>query len=76
VGKTSRALILHEDTRRGGMGGELAAILSDRLFWQLDAPIRRVTAPDTPVPYSPPLEHDFLPRAEDVVAAALRLAGE
>jgi 2-oxoisovalerate dehydrogenase E1 component beta subunit len=76
VGKTSRVLILHEDTRRGGMGGELAAILSDRLFWQLDAPIRRVTAPDTPVPYSPPLEHDFLPRAEDVVAAALRLAGE
>jgi 2-oxoisovalerate dehydrogenase E1 component len=76
VAKTGRALILHEDTRRGGLGGELAAILADRLFWQLDAPIRRVTAPDTPVPYSPPLEHDFLPRAEDVVQAALRLAGE
>ncbi len=76
VAKTGRVLILHEDTRRGGMGGELAALLADRLFWQLDAPIRRVTAPDTPVPYSPPLEHDFLPRAEDVVAAALELAGE
>ena len=76
VEKTHRVLVLHEDTRRGGLGGELAAILADELFWQLDAPLRRVTAPDTPVPYSPPLEHDFLPKAEDVVAAALRLVAE
>jgi pyruvate/2-oxoglutarate/acetoin dehydrogenase E1 component len=76
VEKTHRVLVLHEDTRRGGFGGELAAILGDELFWQLDAPLRRVTAPDTPVPYSPPLEHDFLPKPADVVAAAIRLLGE
>ncbi|HEV8631752.1 MAG TPA: thiamine pyrophosphate-dependent enzyme [Thermoanaerobaculia bacterium] len=76
VAKTHRVLTVHEDTRRGGLAGELAAIFADELFWQLDAPLRRVTAPDTPIPYSPPLEHDFLPNAEDVVAAARRLAGE
>jgi pyruvate/2-oxoglutarate/acetoin dehydrogenase E1 component/TPP-dependent pyruvate/acetoin dehydrogenase alpha subunit len=76
VKKTSRALLLHEDTRRGGFGGELAALLSDRLFYFLDAPIRRVAAPDTPVPYSPPLEYDYLPKAEQVVAAALDLVRE
>ncbi len=72
--KTGRVIVLHEDTRRGGLGGELAALLSDDLFWYLDAPVRRVTAPDTPVPYSPPLEYDFLPKAADVVAAARELA--
>ncbi len=71
--KTHRVLILHEDTRRGGVGAELAAILSEKAFWELDAPIARVCAPDTPVPYSPPLEHAFLPKAADVVAAARRL---
>jgi 2-oxoisovalerate dehydrogenase E1 component len=73
VAKTGRALVLHEDTRRGGMAGELAALLADRLFFRLDAPIRRVTAPDTPVPYSPPLEYDFLPKKEDVVREALEM---
>jgi pyruvate/2-oxoglutarate/acetoin dehydrogenase E1 component len=76
VTRTHRVLVLHEDTRRGGLGGELAAILADELFWQLDAPLRRITAPDTPVPYSPPLELDFLPGEEDVVTAALRLVAE
>jgi 2-oxoisovalerate dehydrogenase E1 component len=76
VAKTHRVLVLHEDTRRGGLAGELAAILADELFWLLDAPIRRVTAPDTPVPYSPPLEHDFLPKAADVVTAARQLLAE
>jgi 2-oxoisovalerate dehydrogenase E1 component beta subunit len=76
VTKTHRALVVHEDTRRGGLGGELAAILADELFWQLDAPVRRVTAPDTPVPYSPPLELDFLPGADDVVEAVRRLVAE
>ncbi len=73
VEKTNRALLLHEDTRRGGFGGELAAFLADELFFDLDAPIRRVTAPDTPVPYAPPLELDFLPKSADVVAAAREL---
>ncbi len=74
VAKTARALVLHEDTRTGGLGGELAAVLMEECFFDLDAPVRRVTAPDTPVPYAPPLEHDFLPGAEDVVRAALELA--
>jgi len=73
VRKTGRVLLLHEDTRRGGLGGELAALLSDDLFFFLDAPIRRVTAPDTPVPYSPPLEYEYLPKAAQVVAAAREL---
>ena len=76
VEKTGRLLVLHEDTSRGGLAGELAALVADSLFWRLDAPIRRVTAPDTPVPYSPPLELDFLPQVEDVVREVRRLAGE
>jgi 2-oxoisovalerate dehydrogenase E1 component beta subunit len=74
VRKTSRALLLHEDTRTGGMAGELAASISESVFEYLDAPIVRVTAPDTPVPYSPPLEEAFLPNAEKVVEKARWLA--
>ncbi|MEZ5331646.1 MAG: dehydrogenase E1 component subunit alpha/beta [Thermoanaerobaculia bacterium] len=73
VRKTHRVLVVHEDTRRGGLAGELAARIADELFFELDAPLRRVTAPDTPVPYSPPLEADFLPGAADVVTAARAL---
>jgi 2-oxoisovalerate dehydrogenase E1 component len=73
VRKTGRVLVLHEDTRRGGLGGELAALLMEKVFFHLDAPLARVTAPDTPVPYAPPLEHDFLPGVDDVVAAARAL---
>jgi 2-oxoisovalerate dehydrogenase E1 component beta subunit len=66
VKKTSKALLLHEDTRTGGMAGELAATLTEAVFEYLDGPIVRVTAPDTPVPYSPPLEQAFLPNVEKV----------
>ncbi len=76
VAKTHRVLVLHEDSRQGGVGGELAAILAEDSFWELDAPIVRVCAPDTPAPYSPPLEHAYLPKAEDVAAAARRLMEE
>jgi pyruvate/2-oxoglutarate/acetoin dehydrogenase E1 component len=69
VSKTHRAIVLHEDSRTGGAGAELAAILAERHFWELDVPLVRVAAPDTPVPYSPPLEHAHLPKASDVVAA-------
>jgi 2-oxoisovalerate dehydrogenase E1 component len=74
IAKTNRALLLHEDTLRGGFGAELAARLAERAFFHLDAPIVRVGAPDTPVPYSPPLEYDFLPKKEQVVEAARGLA--
>ena len=74
VKKTNRLLIVHEDTRTGGIAGEIAAIVCEAAFDHLDAPISRVTALDTPVPYSPPLEERFLPNAEKVVAAARELA--
>src|SRR4051794_24639011 len=74
VRKTSKLLVLHEDTRTGGFGGEIAATVAEEAFEDLDAPVRRVTAPDTPVPFSPPLEKAFIPQVEDVVAALRELA--
>jgi pyruvate/2-oxoglutarate/acetoin dehydrogenase E1 component len=73
VSKTNRALLLHEATLTGGIGGELAAIISEEAFEYLDAPVMRVASIDAPVPYSPPLEAAFLPNVEKVVTAAKRL---
>jgi 2-oxoisovalerate dehydrogenase E1 component beta subunit len=70
VRKTSRVMILHEDTITGGVGGEIAARIAERAFDHLDAPVARIAAPDTPVPYSPPLESAFLPSASRVVEKA------
>jgi pyruvate/2-oxoglutarate/acetoin dehydrogenase E1 component len=74
VAKTNKAILLHEATRTGGLGAEIAAVLSERCFEYLDGPLVRVTAPDTPVPYSPPLEEAFLPNPEKVCRAARALA--
>ena len=74
VKKTGKLLIVHEDTRTGGIAGEIAAIVCEDAFGHLDGPIARVTALDTPVPYSPPLEEFFLPSVEKVAAAARELA--
>jgi 2-oxoisovalerate dehydrogenase E1 component beta subunit len=74
VEKTGKLLIVHEDTRTGGIAGEIAAIVCEDAFGHLDGPIARVTALDTPVPYSPPLEEYFLPSVEKVAAAARELA--
>lgn len=73
VRRTGKCLILHEDTRTGGLGAEIAATLSEKAFEWLDGPILRVTAPDTPVPYSPPLEEAFLPNVNTLLAAARKL---
>ncbi len=73
VKRTNKVILLHEDTRTGGFSGELAATISEEAFEHLDGPIRRITAPDTPVPYSPPLEEFFLPKASDVVRVAREL---
>src|SRR5437588_5041222 len=70
VRKTSKVLLVHEDTRTGGMAGELAATINESVFEYLDGPVLRVTAPDTPVPFSPPLEEAFLPNVEKVVEKA------
>jgi pyruvate/2-oxoglutarate/acetoin dehydrogenase E1 component len=69
VRKTNRLLVVHEDTRTGGIAGEIAMRVSEKAFEWLDAPILRVTAIDTPVPYSPPLEDYYLPQVSDIVAA-------
>jgi 2-oxoisovalerate dehydrogenase E1 component beta subunit len=67
--KTGKVMVLHEATRTGGPGGEVAALVAERAFEHLDAPVVRVAPPDTPVPYSPTLEEYFLPSAEKVGAA-------
>jgi 2-oxoisovalerate dehydrogenase E1 component beta subunit len=74
VEKTSKALVLHEDTHTGGFGAEIAATIGSEAFENLDAPVRRIAAPDTPVPFSPPLEKAFIPQVEDVVAGLKELA--
>jgi 2-oxoisovalerate dehydrogenase E1 component len=66
----NRVLIVHEDTRTGGVGESLAAVIGEEAFEYLDAPVRVVGALDTPVPYSPPLEEAFLPSEEEVERAA------
>src|SRR5579875_620932 len=64
VRKTSKVLVLHEDTRSGGFGAEIAATIAEEAFEDLDAPVKRIAAPDTPVPFSPPLEKAFIPLVE------------
>ena len=73
VKKTGKVLIVHEDNKTGGFAGELTALIVEEAFEFLDGPIRRVTAPDTPVPFSPPLEAFHLPNADDVARAARSL---
>jgi 2-oxoisovalerate dehydrogenase E1 component beta subunit len=72
--KTSKVLVLHEDTRTGGFGGEIAATIAEEAFEHLDAPIMRITAPDSPVPFSPPLEKAYIPQVDDVAKGIRELA--
>jgi 2-oxoisovalerate dehydrogenase E1 component beta subunit len=74
VKKTNRALIVHEDTRTGGMAAEIAARINEQCFEWLDAPVRRVCAHDVPLPYAPTLEDFVLPQTEDIVKAARWMA--
>src|SRR5437660_2770627 len=73
VRKTNKVILLHEDVRTGGMAGEVSAIINEEAFEDLDGPIVRITALDTPVPFSPPQEGDFLPKVSEVVRHARRL---
>ncbi len=73
VQKTNKVLIVHEDTRTGGVAGEITARINEQAFEWLDGPILRVTAHDTPLPYSAPLEDYVLPQTADIVNAARRL---
>jgi len=74
IRKTSRALLVHEDTLTGGVGAEFAARIAEKAFEYLDAPVLRVASLDTPVPYSPPLEDFFMPQTATIVNAARKLA--
>jgi len=72
--RTNKVLLLHEDNRTGGLGAELAALIAEEAFEDLDGPIVRLSAPDTPMPFSPTMEEFFLPKASDVIRAARQLA--
>lgn len=74
VARTNRLLVVHEDTLTAGFGGEVAAWVGEHCFADLDAPVRRVGALDTPVAYEPTLEHAILPQVEDMEAAIWDLA--
>jgi 2-oxoisovalerate dehydrogenase E1 component beta subunit len=73
VRKTSKVILLHEDVRTGGLAGEISAIINEEAFDALDGPIVRITAQDSPVPFSPPQEEYFLPQVKDVVREARKL---
>jgi len=73
VAKTGRAVIVHEACLTGGFGGEIAAVIADEGFSSLKAPIKRVCGPDTPVPFSPALESEFIVSAAKITAAVRRL---
>ena len=74
VKKTNRVLIVHEDTRTGGIAGEITARINETCFEWLDAPVLRVTAHDVPLPFAPALEDFVLPQVSDIVTAVRRLA--
>ncbi len=69
VQKTNRVLVAHEDTRTGGVAGEIIARINELCFEWLDAPVRRVCAHDVPLPYAPTLEDYVLPQVDDLVTA-------
>ena len=73
VSKTNKVIILHEHARTGGLAGEISAIINEGAFDELDGPIVRLTAPDTPVPFSPPQEEFYLPKVADLVREVRRL---
>lgn len=75
VRKTGKALIVHEDTLTGGFGAEIAAIIAQEAFERLDAPVQRVAAKDTPVPYGPELENEMLPQERHIISALETLVG-
>ena len=75
VSRTHRLVVAHEAVAHGGVGAEIAAQVQAAAFDELDAPIERVGAPFEPIPFSPPLEDDYLPGRADVVAAVHAVLG-
>jgi 2-oxoisovalerate dehydrogenase E1 component len=75
VRRTRRCLIVHEDLRTGGFGAEIAAVIADEAFLDLDAPVARVTMPDIPSPHHPKLMESALPNPASIRAQIERLVG-
>ena len=73
VKKTGKCVVFHEACKTGGFGAEVAAVVADEAFDWLDAPIKRVTAPDTPVPFSPPMESFFIPNEERLIETVMAI---
>jgi 2-oxoisovalerate dehydrogenase E1 component beta subunit len=74
VRKTNKVIILHEHSKTAGIAGEIAAIINEEVFDELDGPILRIASQDSPVPFSPPQEEFYRPKIEDVVREARKLA--
>ena len=74
VKKTNRALVLHESSLTGGIGGEISAIIAEEAFEWLDAPVIRVASIDSPVPFAPQMEDYFLPQISEIVESCRKLA--
>lgn len=73
IAKTHKAIVITEEVKRGGFGGEISAIIGEEFFDYLDAPVIRIGALDTPVPFAPNLEQYYIPNAQDILVAAKKL---
>ncbi len=73
IAKTHKAIVITEEVKRGGFGGEISAIIGEELFDYLDAPVIRIGALDTPVPFAPNLEQYYIPNAQDILVAAKKM---
>lgn len=73
IAKTHKAIVITEEVKRGGYGGEISAIIGEEFFDYLDAPVIRIGALDTPVPFAPNLEQYYIPNAQDILVAAKKL---
>ena len=74
IAKTHKAVIVTEENRRGGYGGELSAIIAEEMFDYLDSPVVRIGALDSPVPFAPVLEQLYIPNSKDIVKAVRKMA--
>ena len=73
IAKTHKAIVITEEVKRGGFGGEISAIIGEEFFDYLDAPVIRIGALDTPVPFAPNLEQYYIPNAQDILVAAKKM---
>lgn len=73
ITKTGRVISVEESPKRSGLGAEIAATIAEDMFDLLKAPVKRVAAPNTPVPFSPPMEKFFIPQVEDIVDAVRKI---